>query len=169
MAQHLAGQELTVTSTVRKDVPGAIRGDGMGRFYRYVRFLGVVVKGNPVSTSSSAQSNAKFGGWKVTRGATNAKSARCVGIAIAGASTCQHGYVLTHGPLGGPNNHYILTDKGVVNGDMLIKDQATAGMADTATNTGTQIGWVIAKATADDSGSYLAKGFVNCQFGGGAF
>lgn len=168
MAQHLSGQQLTARSTTRNDEPGALRVGQGGRVYRYVRFLGPVIKGNPVATSCSSQGVAKQNGWRVTKNGSAIKSARCVGIAIGSMSTSEYGYVLEHGPLGGPDSHYILTDGGVANGDLLIKDQTTAGMADTATFTGTQIAWVIGKATAADSGSYQAKGWVNCQFGGGA-
>jgi hypothetical protein len=168
MAQHIAGQGLLLASTSRKDEPGALRTDGFGRAYRYVRFLAPVIKGNPVAVSSSAQSAVKMHGWKVTKNASGTKSGRCCGIAVGTASTCQYGYVLSHGPLGGPNSHYILTDGGVANGDLLIKDQVTAGMADTATNTGTQIAWLIGRATAADSGSYQAKGWVDCWPHGGA-
>jgi len=85
---------------------------------------------------------------------TAAMSANRVGVTMATVSASQYGWVQT----AGINFKPIITDKGVAAGDMCFKDESTAKIIDTATNTGTQIGWAFIRALADDSTSYLAAG-----------
>lgn len=90
----------------------------------------------------------------LSRAASAANSKKRVGFTMAVISASQHGWVQT----AGINFRRLVTDKGIVNGDTCVKDEATAGMIDTATNTGTQSAWIIGRALADDSGSFQAPG-----------
>jgi hypothetical protein len=77
------------------------------------------------------------------------------GVTTALISNSSYGFIQTEGA----NFYRVATDKGVVAGDMCIKDEATSDLyLDTATTTGTQMGWVLGRALADDSGSWMAKG-----------
>lgn len=98
----------------------------------------------------------------VTIKATAGNSARRAGIALGTPSVSQYGFIQVHGV----NFRRIVTDTGVAAATpLLIKDEATDGMCDTPTNTGTQIGWVLGRAFVADSGSFMAPGkaFIDCM------
>lgn len=85
----------------------------------------------------------------------NAASALRAGVTCGLISNSSYGFIQVEGP----NFFPVATDKGVTAGDMGIKDDGTSDLfIDTATFTGTQIGWVLGRALADDSGSHMAIG-----------
>lgn len=90
----------------------------------------------------------------LSRAASGANSRKAIGVTMAVMSASQYGWVQT----AGINFRRLVTDKGIVNGDRCIKDEATAGMLDTYVNTGTQAAWTFVTALADDSGSFQAAG-----------
>lgn len=163
--QRLSGQELTARSKTKRDELGARRTDGHGRVFRYVFAAKTISKkGVPVALISTAGTAAQKHGFRVAASATAANSTRPAGISVGKISASEYGYVLCAGPLNA--DYYVQTDKGVAAGDMCILDQSTDGTLDTATNTGTQIGWVFVNAFAADSGSFLGAGMVRDLFGG---
>ena len=148
MSKNQWGSALTDVNTVRTDTNGAKR-EINGKEYRYCRAGNAFAKGAPVSAYAPTDgtfSDSKQ--LKVTDSATVAYSAKFLGIAISAGSTSQYCWIQTGGV-----NDYATTDGSVADGDLLIKDQATDGMIDTMTNTGTQAGMVIGTALAADSGS----------------
>lgn len=118
---------------------------GYGRF-RYVFAKKRQVANKPVYWSSYAY----VAGVKGV-----AASALRAGVTTQLISNSSYGWIQVEGP----NFFKVATDKGVTAGDMCIKDDGTSDLfLDTATFTGTQMGWILGRALADDSGSWMAVG-----------
>ena len=125
-----------------------------GRF-RYCHFKKKICqKGAPVAYSGAA---------KINLAASVANSQQRAGIAMARASASQYAWVQVEGA----NFQRVPTDGGIAAGDVCIKDESTAGMLDTVTRStaSTQTGWIMARALAADSGSFMAIGklIITCE------
>ena len=128
------------------------------RIYKWVRCAAGVVKGNVCHYSDNNAS-------KIAIAASSLNSALIAGIALTTASTSNYTWI----QVGGVNNH-VLTDGGVAKSDQLIKDSTTAGMADTAVTTDSDVGgvldsrYIFGVALDADSGSVcpavLLKGLI---------
>lgn len=84
------------------------------------------------------------------------------GVTCALISNSSYGFVQVKGH----NFFQVATDKAIAAGDICIKDDNTSDLyLDTATNTGTQSAWVLGRALADDSGSWMAVGklMIGCE------
>lgn len=154
--EQFAQIELTDKSTHKKglnigdEIWASDSSYGGGRF-RYVFAKLTLKQGQPVHYSAVG---------KVSNVATEAGSKMRAGFACAAISASQYGFI----QVGGLNFFKIQTDKGIAAGDVCIKDQASK-FIDTATNTGTQSGWVIGRALAADSASFQAPGkfMIECM------
>ena len=106
-------------------------------------------KGSPVAWQSSP------GMVTVARGAT--ASGRRAGVTCALISASCYGFVQT----AGPNFYRVRTDTGIAAGDACMKDDnANDEHLETVAKTvySTQTAWVLGRALAADSGSYMAPG-----------
>lgn len=167
---RLSRAQLTTPTTTRLDELGSLRHGPFGRTFRYVFAKAKIQKNRVVGARNVLPTVATHVGWSVGQSAAVNLSAAPVGVAFVLISASQYGYVMASGQLGnlGELSVYANTDGGVVAGDLLVKDETNAaGRFDTATNTGTQSAWVMGKATATDSGSFLAAGIIRNVWGDG--
>ena len=160
---RLSRAELTVPTSTKQDELGAVRMGPFGRQFRYIFAKKKIPKFRVVGNRNVLPTAAGVG-WSGGISAAVNLSACPLGVAFVQISASQYGYIMSRGPLGnlGELSVYAITDGGVAAGDSLVKDESSAvGRFDTATNTGTQAAWIMGKAQAADSGSYLAAGIIN--------
>ena len=119
--------------------------------FKYVFTKKKVPKGAVVSYSSPGV---------VGIGASVGAAKRRAGAACSLISASTYGFI----QIRGANVYRVSTDGGVAASDSCMKDEATAHILDTATNTGTQSAWICGYATAADSGSFMAPGTLILNF-----
>lgn len=170
MSHRLNATQLTVQYNGRNRMPdelGAVAWDSHGRKFRFVKSASVNTAGDVLGiTSTATTAGAQGRGWRASRTASARNSRGAVGVAIAALSSSMYGWVQCAGPLGtfGTLTTKMKTDKSVVAGDDVIKDQTTAAMGDTAVATGSQSGMIVGYALGSDSGSFLVAGTLIDRF-----
>lgn len=121
---------------------------------KYVQFTAATAQGAPVAYGITGKA-------KVVVAASAANSGRYAGFPLQAQSASTWGWMQVRGA----NVYRLVTDKGVAAGNLLIKDQVTAGMLDSRVTGGSQDGFVCAVALQSDSGSFMAPGkaFIRCE------
>lgn len=116
--------------------------------FAYVFSKVAIRKGSPVAWSSPG---------KVSHVKSAGASARRAGVSCALISTSTYGFIQTKGP----NFYRVRTDTGIAASDICMKDDdGNNEHLETVTKTiaSTQTAWIMGRALAADSGSYMAPG-----------